>query len=100
MNCLRDILNYYYLCQNKFTLYLTQENMITLFFFLFYQHPNFNQGDGAYPNDVALLRLVLEGRDTSRNIITVADGSNSFVGETCIVSGWGITGKRILIPPS
>lgn len=56
------------------------------------QHEQFNQGDGAYPNDIALIRLELDGHDISGNIITVADGSNSFVGETCVLSGWGITG--------
>lgn len=57
-----------------------------------FQHPDFNQGPGQYPNDLALLELRLDGRDTSRNIITVADGSNSFVGEPCIMTGWGETG--------
>lgn len=62
-----------------------------------FKHPEFNQGSGAYPNDLALLELRLDGRDTSRNAVTVADGSNSFVGQPCTITGWGVTGKVLLV---
>lgn len=59
------------------------------------QHPSYNQGSGAFPNDVALLRLnkASNPSDISKNIIPVASGSQLFENEMCIISGWGVTGK-------
>jgi len=45
---------------------------------------------------MSLLRLALDGRDTGSNAISVADGSNSFVGEPCTITGWGNTGRQKL----
>lgn len=61
------------------------------------KHPEFDEGSGAFPNDLALLELHLDGRDTSRNAVTVADGSNPFVGELCRISGWGVTGNLMYL---
>lgn len=59
---------------------------------LFSKHASYNRGSGTYPNDIAVLKLYLEGRDTSRNSISVASSSDQFAGERCVISGWGQTG--------
>jgi len=49
-------------------------------------------GSGAFPNDVALLRLnVANNPDISKNAITVASSTNQYDNEMCVISGWGMT---------
>lgn len=59
------------------------------------QHESYNEGTGTFPNDIALLSLYLDGRDLSRNVISVANGSYTYAGDRCTISGWGVTGINI-----
>ena len=60
-----------------------------------FQHADYDRGTGTYPNDIALLKLYLEGRSLTSNIIPVATGSNTFAGQSCTISGWGVTGEQV-----
>ncbi|KAK3106139.1 hypothetical protein FSP39_013544 [Pinctada imbricata] len=55
-------------------------------------HRNYNKGSGTYPNDIALLELEADVA-TGANIqtITMAEGSEYFENENCVISGWGLT---------
>ncbi|XP_045194612.2 fibrinolytic enzyme, isozyme C-like [Mercenaria mercenaria] len=53
-------------------------------------HESYGQGPGAFPNDVALLRLRQNGVDITKNIITIAKGTEDYAGQICTISGWGV----------
>ncbi|XP_060589403.1 fibrinolytic enzyme, isozyme C-like [Ruditapes philippinarum] len=54
-------------------------------------HENYNTGSGAFPNDVAVLRLTPKaGVDISGNAIKLAEGSQTYAGQICTISGWGV----------
>ncbi|XP_045188152.1 trypsin-like [Mercenaria mercenaria] len=59
------------------------------------KHPNYNQvDDGAYPNDIALLKLktVMDFQQFNHKAITLAPAdSGNFAGTTCTITGWGNT---------
>ena len=71
---------------------MSSNKLITVLF----QHADYDRGTGTYPNDIALLKLYLEGRSLTSNIIPVATGSNTFAGQSCTISGWGVTGEHLL----
>jgi len=63
-----------------------------------FQHPDYNRGRGAFPNDVALLRLKTAADLSGANkAVALASASDNFDGQICVVSGWGHTeeGKTI-----
>ncbi|KAK3083387.1 hypothetical protein FSP39_021367, partial [Pinctada imbricata] len=57
------------------------------------QHPNYGSGAGAYPNDIALLRLSSSVSTSSNSIgiISLASGNGDYAGQTCTITGWGRT---------
>ena len=57
-----------------------------------FQHPDYNRGRGAFPNDVALLRLKMAADLSGANkAVALASASDNFDGQICVVSGWGHT---------
>ncbi|XP_052760465.1 fibrinolytic enzyme, isozyme C-like [Mya arenaria] len=55
-------------------------------------HNNYNKGSGAYPNDIALLKLATPADLTGANqIIELANSNENFDYVTCKLSGWGHT---------
>ena len=63
-----------------------------------FQHPDYNRGRGAFPNDVALLRLKTAADLSGGNkAVALASANDNFDGQICVVSGWGHTetGKAI-----
>ncbi|KAL4220028.1 Chymotrypsinogen B [Mactra antiquata] len=56
-------------------------------------HPQYNKGQGGFPNDVAVLKLntATTTTDISKNVITMASGTDLFANEICTISGWGVT---------
>jgi len=57
-----------------------------------FQHPDYNRGRGAFPNDVALLRLKTAADLSGANkAVALASASDNFDDQICVVSGWGHT---------
>ncbi|KAL4231307.1 hypothetical protein ACF0H5_008887 [Mactra antiquata] len=54
-------------------------------------HESYNTGPGAFPNDVAVLHLTANGFNIAKNIITLAQGSQTYAEQTCTITGWGVT---------
>jgi len=55
-------------------------------------HPNYNQGVGAYPNDIALLKTSGALTDASFSHIQLATSDDTdFTDQTCTITGWGVT---------
>ena len=51
------------------------------------------QGDGSFPNDVALVKLAtpVDLRKESVDVIEMAATDEDFTGQTGILTGWGLT---------
>ncbi|KAL4235593.1 hypothetical protein ACF0H5_003989 [Mactra antiquata] len=64
-------------------------------------HNDYNTGPGGFPNDVAVLNLRPNEHDITPNIIPLASGSQTYAGQTCKISGWGVTesgsGSNVLL---
>ncbi|KAH3704712.1 chymotrypsinogen A-like [Dreissena polymorpha] len=67
-------------------------------------HPQYGVGSGAYPNDIALIRLnkVSTPVDISAMAIPIAkDLNDKFANAQCVISGWGVTesgsGSNVLL---
>ncbi|XP_060067562.1 trypsin delta-like [Ylistrum balloti] len=54
------------------------------------RHANFDQGDGAYPNDIAILKVNSMTLDANAKAINVIDKSLAS-GTECTITGWGVT---------
>jgi secreted trypsin-like serine protease len=62
---------------------------------------NYNNGDGSFANDIAILTFAGEITPNGDNIqlLTLpADNSNNFAGDTCVISGWGRTSASNVLP--
>ena len=60
----------------------------------YFQHPDYEVGPGAFPNDIGLVHLAnAVGLSPERTPITMAEGDEDFANEECIISGWGRLGK-------
>ncbi|ESO03648.1 hypothetical protein HELRODRAFT_185617 [Helobdella robusta] len=63
-------------------------------------HEKYKQGNGTYPNDIAILTFATEIKmtDKIKAAVLPADSINKFVNESCIISGWGRTDKTDNLP--
>merc|ERR1711893_13651 len=54
-------------------------------------HPNYGQGSGAFPNDISLIQLstAIDMSNPFVSAINLAEGSQDYAGQRCIISGWG-----------
>ena len=57
------------------------------------KHERYMQGDGSFPNDVALVKLAtaVDLRQESVDVIEMAATDEDFTGQTGILTGWGLT---------
>ena len=66
-----------------------------MFVFHKLQHEEYNQGVYAFSNDVAILNFattIVIGGDVQ--VLTLpANNNNNYAGDTCVISGWGRTGR-------
>ena len=66
-----------------------------MLFLLVLQHERYNMEPGTFSNDIAILTL-LEPFTIEGNVQVATlppDNSYSFEGDSCVISGWGITCK-------
>ena len=62
----------------------------------FNQHESYQQGAGAFPNDIAVIGT--PGADMSDYVIALAEANDDFSGQDCTISGWGrLTGMSYTI---
>jgi len=62
---------------------------------IFSQHENYNQGTNTYANDIAILHFA-SAINIGGNVqaaLLPANNNNDYSGLTCVISGWGRTGK-------
>jgi len=62
-------------------------------------HQQYGQGEGTFPNDIAILNLAT-GITTGNGVqfASLAQGANDFAGTTCVISGWGRTSASNNLP--
>lgn len=55
-----------------------------------FQHPKHGEGEGSYPNDIALVKLdsAVEGTNI-KTIKLAAKGSDHAGNDDCWITGWG-----------
>jgi len=61
------------------------------------QHENYGAGTASYSNDIAILHLATSislGGNIQAAVLP-ANNNNDYAGTTCVISGWGRTGKLL-----
>jgi len=61
----------------------------------------YNNGDGTFANDIAILTFdsdITPNGDNIQFLNLPADNSNNFAGDTCVISGWGRTDSSNVLP--
>ena len=58
------------------------------------QHPDYGSGTGFSPNDIAILILDDPNGATSGKALPMAGPGANFDGQTCHISGWGVTKSK------